>query len=79
MKVSRISMNTNKTKILDLPVTEEQLFQYRNGAGAIQDIFPDLCQGAREFLKTGISPKEWAEMFGFCGNGKCHKKCSLVK
>ena len=79
MKVLRSSMNTGKACTLDLPVTDLQLFQYQSGEGAIQEIFPDLCAGLREFVKTGISPKEWKEMFGMCGNGKCHKKCSYIK
>ena len=79
MQVVRTSMNTNRTTSLDLPITEDQLECYQNGGGAIQDIFPNLCAGLREFIKTGVSPKEWKEMFGQCGNGKCNKKCLYLE
>jgi hypothetical protein len=29
----------------------------------IQDAFPMLSAGEREFIKTGITPQEWDEMF----------------
>jgi hypothetical protein len=32
--------------------------------GLIQDIFPNLPHGEREFIKTGITPQEWEELFG---------------
>ena len=31
--------------------------------GLIQDIFPTLDADQREFIQTGITPSEWAEMF----------------
>ena len=31
--------------------------------GLIQDIFPTLDADHREFIQTGITPSEWAEMF----------------
>jgi hypothetical protein len=30
----------------------------------IQDAFPMLSADEREFIKTGITPEEWEEMFG---------------
>ena len=31
--------------------------------GFIQDIFPSLDADTREFIQTGITPSEWAEIF----------------
>ena len=31
--------------------------------GLIQDIFPTLDADQREFIQTGITPSEWADMF----------------
>jgi hypothetical protein len=39
------------------------LFAYRQGA-YIQDAFPDLPAGDREFLMSGISPEAFDSMFG---------------
>jgi hypothetical protein len=30
----------------------------------IQDAFPELTDGAREFIKSGITPLEWAKYMG---------------
>lgn len=30
----------------------------------IQDAFPMLSAGEREFIKTGITPQDWDAMFG---------------
>jgi hypothetical protein len=30
----------------------------------IQDIFPTLDADTREFIQTGITPSEWADIFG---------------
>ena len=32
--------------------------------GFIQDIFPTLDADTREFIQTGITPSEWADIFG---------------
>jgi len=72
-------MLSHTTTSLDLPVTEKQLERYAARAGAVQDIFPGLCAGEREFLMTGTTPKEWKKNFGICGNGTCHKKCPHLK
>jgi hypothetical protein len=36
---------------------------WRSGV-LIQNAFPTLTAGEREFIKTGISPAEWANLFG---------------
>ena len=39
------------------------LDNWRYRGALIQDAFPDLDADQREFLMTGITPAEWAEMF----------------
>ena len=39
------------------------LFKYNRGE-YIQDAFPYLTPGDREFLMSGVSPKGWSMMFG---------------
>jgi len=34
------------------------------GGELIQNAFPMLDAGQREFIKTGITPQEWDNMFG---------------
>jgi hypothetical protein len=47
---------------MDLPVTEDQVNKYNNGA-LIQDAFPNLNASQREFLKTGLTDDDWDNMF----------------
>ena len=63
MKITRTSMVSGETRTLDLPVTEEQLNKYASGA-LLQDAFPQLSPGDREFIKTGITNEEWESLFG---------------
>ena len=49
---------------MDLNVTQDQLDLYAQGGVFIQNVFPHLGMDEREFIKTGITPTEWTEMFG---------------
>lgn len=51
---------------MDLDITIDQLFRIENRFSTkelIQNIVPHLSKEDREFLITGITPKEWNEMF----------------
>jgi hypothetical protein len=48
---------------LDLAVTQAQLDLYASGV-LLQNAFPHLNSDEREFIKTGITPTEWAALFG---------------
>lgn len=48
---------------MELPITEVQLEAHRNGE-LVQNVFPTLSVEEREFLVSGISPKEWNDLFG---------------
>jgi hypothetical protein len=63
MIITRKSMVSGIERSLDLPVTEAQLKAYDQGA-LLQNAFPNLTPGQREFIKTGITDKEFNEMFG---------------
>jgi hypothetical protein len=67
MLISKISDMSNKMHTMDIDVTDEQLQDWREGT-AIQDAMPNLTPDEREFIKTGITPKEWEEMFGDAGD-----------
>mgnify|MGYP001386354215 CR=1 FL=1 len=67
MLISKVSDISNKMHTMDIDVTDEQLQDWREGT-AIQDAMPNLTPDEREFIKTGITPKEWEEMFGDAGD-----------
>ena len=60
-RVSPFSGNTNSMFML-LDVADYN--KWRSGGGNIQDIMPYLTADEREFLMTGIMPKEWGQAFG---------------
>jgi len=63
MQITRTSMFSGKANTLDLNVTAEQVAAWQGGV-LIQDAMPQLSNDEREFLKTGVTPQEWNEMFG---------------
>ena len=67
MKLMRISPFTEAFNTMELPLTEAEYdaayARWQDGA-MIQDAFPMLNAGEREFVKTGIHPQEWADTFG---------------
>lgn len=63
MLITRTSIITGKTHTRALSVTPEQLKQWDAGS-LIQNVFPHLTAGQREWLMTGITPREWNEELG---------------
>ena len=63
MLIERTSMISGKTNSMELPITNAQLDRWTGGE-LIQNVFPDLSVDQREFLMTGITPKEWTQTFG---------------
>ena len=50
---------------MELPITQEHLDIYETvGDILVQDAFPNLDIGQREFLISGITPDEWTKTFG---------------
>lgn len=50
-------------KIISVTVKAPDLFKYRQG-GYVQDCFPYLSKGEREFLISGTSDEGWKILFG---------------
>ena len=67
VKFSRVSMRSGKMATIVIGLTMMQftlaLQKWLKREGYIQDIFPTLDADTREFIQTGITPSEWAEMF----------------
>ena len=63
MLVTKQSPISGTVNSMELPVTEAQLEAHRNGEHA-QNVFPTLSAEEREFLISGITPKEWNDLFG---------------
>lgn len=61
--ITKTSMFTGKSHDRCINVTDEQLAAWRGGM-LIQDAIPHLSADDREFLMTGVTPKEWADNFG---------------
>ena len=52
---------------MEIPLSHaefEKRFTLWQSGMLIQDAFPMLDAGQREFIKTGITPEEWDNMFG---------------
>jgi hypothetical protein len=64
MIITRKSMVSGIERSLDLPVTEAQLERYYEEGLLLQNAFPNLTPGQREFIKTGIPEEEFEEIFG---------------
>ena len=62
MMISRKSPFSGETNVIDIEVTKAQLSSWKNGM-LIQDAMPNLSADEREFIKTGITPLEWAKAF----------------
>lgn len=62
MKITRISLLSQKTNTMDIDVTQEQLDRWGRGE-LIQTVMPNLTPDEREFIKTGILPQEWNNIF----------------
>ena len=59
MLITRTSMLSGITQTRELPVTQKQLDIYEHTDEKIQDVFPELSAGDREFIMTGITDEEW--------------------
>ena len=65
MLIRKRSTLTGKLHTMEIPVTTEQLLAWnRTGTMRIQQVFPDLDAGQREFLISGTTPEEWTAAFG---------------
>lgn len=63
MIVTRKSMITGVTHAREVDCTPEQIALWEAGM-KIQDAMPDLPAPEREYVKSGVTPEEWRQMFG---------------
>jgi|688.fasta_scaffold1809156_1 hypothetical protein len=63
MSITRTSPVSGITRTMELDVTPEQMSLFESRAATIQDIFPNLNQDEREFIKTGVTSDEWDSLF----------------
>lgn len=65
MKLTQISALSGKKHTLELPYSSEEFYRryhaWRHGM-LIQNAFPDLDAGLREFIFNGVTPDEWNEV-----------------
>ena len=65
MLIRKRSMVTGTINTMDLPVTTKQILAWtQDYSMRIQQAFPDLNAGQREFLISGTTPEEWTAAFG---------------
>ena len=62
LELTKTSILTGKINTMTLPITQDQLDLYNNTKVKIQDVFPNLDSGQREFIKTGITQEEWDKL-----------------
>jgi len=63
MKILKKSLFSGKINEMELNITSEQYLNWENGE-LVQNAFPQLNSEEREFLISGVTPKEWKEVFG---------------
>ena len=63
MQITKTSIFSGNTNTMELNVTQEQLTAWESGVN-IQVAMPQLNAEEREFVKTGMTPTEWNELFG---------------
>jgi hypothetical protein len=64
MLVERTSAYSGEVNTMSLPITTEQLDNYYVKGMLLQNAFPNLLPSQREFIMTGLTSKEWDEIFG---------------
>lgn len=61
MHITRTSLITGKKSTREIRnISEQDIKDCAESGENIQDFFPHLSADDREFIKTGITPEEWA-------------------
>lgn len=63
VQITMISQLSGQTNTMDLPITQEDLDNWKSKQLLIQDAFPGLTASQREFLLTGSTQEEWDAAF----------------
>lgn len=64
MVIRRRSILDKKVYEMDLDITADQVKRFVEGKEHVQNIFPNLSAGEREFILNGITPEEWDKQIG---------------
>ena len=68
MELFKISALTGKPHTMELPITEQEYgnlyHSWKESRALVQEAFPMLNAGQREFIMTGITPEEWDAFHG---------------
>jgi len=71
MKITRKSKLSGITRTLDLPITQEQIDQWKDGA-SVSSAMPDLSLDDRRFFGEGVTAEEFeAFLNASCPSGVC--------
>ena len=62
--VHKKSTVSGRVNSMLLPTTQGKIEYWIESGKLIQDVMPDLNDNQREFLMSGITPREWNDMFG---------------
>ena len=62
--VQKKSMVSGRVNSMLLPTTQGKIEYWIESGKLIQDVMPDLSDDHREFLMSGITPREWNDMCG---------------
>ena len=65
MQITKTSMLSGNSHTMEIAATDSQFKNWFDGM-LIQDAFPQLTAGEREFVKTGITPSEWNRYMEDC-------------
>tara|TARA_R110001606_G_scaffold93700_1_gene208058 strand:- start:176 stop:370 length:195 start_codon:yes stop_codon:yes gene_type:complete len=63
MLIKRKSMVSGTVSEMDIDVTPTQIDAWYWQGELIQNAMPNISAQEREFIKSGITPTEWDEMF----------------
>ena len=70
MRITRLSMISGIYHTREIPISESEFNSLMKGPAkwyvpgkTIQEAFPMLTPGEREFLLTGMTEQEWDELF----------------
>jgi hypothetical protein len=62
MLITKFSPHSMRDNTREIDVSQSQLDRWKAGE-LIQNVMPHLSADDREFLMTGLTPKDWEEMF----------------
>jgi hypothetical protein len=63
MQITRKSPISGKYNTKEIEINDVQYDNWMSGQ-LIQDAMPHLSADDREFIKSGITPEEWEQIFG---------------